>query len=73
MAAGTDLSRPFTILEARYYKDNGSNEICENSEDFKKMRIGKPPRHHLTVIRRNIGSAMKTGVTDLVSKYILSE
>ncbi|KAA8537390.1 hypothetical protein F0562_026923 [Nyssa sinensis] len=48
MAAGTDFSPPFTMLEGVYNKENEStteDEISENSDNLKQMPNGKPPRH----------------------------
>ncbi|XP_043712979.1 probable protein phosphatase 2C 27 [Telopea speciosissima] len=59
MAAGTDFSPPFTVLEGGYSKDNASSMEDENSEiseSLKQMKTGKPPRH-LSVIRNCISSA----------------
>lgn len=75
MAAGTDFSPPFTVLEGGYNKDNASitkDEICENSDDLKKMTNGKPPRH-LSVVRHSIDSATITGAVDLVRKSVVCE
>ncbi|XP_042508233.1 probable protein phosphatase 2C 27 [Macadamia integrifolia] len=59
MAAGTDLSPPFTVLEGGYNKDNGpsmGDENSEMSESLKQMKTGKPPRH-LSVMRHCVSSA----------------
>ncbi|KAJ4966164.1 hypothetical protein NE237_018013 [Protea cynaroides] len=59
MAAGTDLSPPFTFLEGGYGKDNASSLGDENSEisdTLKQMKAGKPPRH-LSAMRHCVSSA----------------
>ncbi|KAK2988215.1 hypothetical protein RJ640_020697, partial [Escallonia rubra] len=59
MAAGTDFSPPYTILEGGYNNDDVSameDETSGNSDDLKQMSHGKPPRH-LSVVRHCISSA----------------
>ncbi|CAL5384450.1 unnamed protein product [Camellia sinensis] len=48
MAAGTDFSRPFTVLEGNYSKDSvpaGEDEISEYSDHLKQTIKEKPPQH----------------------------
>ncbi|KAK9270413.1 hypothetical protein L1049_025992 [Liquidambar formosana] len=67
MAAGTDFSPPFTILEGGYNKSNVlavEDENSENSDNLKQMTNGKPPRH-LSVMRHYVSSARILGAADL--------
>lgn len=67
MAAGTDFSPPFAILEGGYNKDNVSameDENSENSDNLKQLTNGKPPRD-LSVMRHSVSTARLMGVTDL--------
>lgn len=67
MAAGTDFSPTFTVLEGGNNKDNvfvRKDEISENSDDLKQMTTGRPPRH-VSVVRH---SATIMSAVDLVSK-----
>ncbi|KAJ4964337.1 hypothetical protein NE237_024276 [Protea cynaroides] len=68
MAAGTDLSPLFTVLEGGYTNDNESSMGDENSQisdSFKQMKMGKPPRH-LSVMRHCMSSArLATSALDL--------
>ena len=69
MAAGTDFSPPFTVLEGSYSKDNllaKEDEISENSENLKQITFGKPPRH-LSIVRHCISSDTEATATDMVS------
>lgn len=73
MAAGMDLSPPFTILEGGYNKDNVStteDQSSENLNKLKQMTNGKPPRH-LSIARHNISSMRLLGSPDLVSLFRL--
>lgn len=50
MAAGTDFSRPFVVLEGGYSKDNLSGGDHENGDmvnldGAKQLTNRKPPRH----------------------------
>ncbi|KAF3975716.1 hypothetical protein CMV_001041 [Castanea mollissima] len=67
MAAGMDLSPPFTILEGGYSKDNVSiteDQSSENLNKLKQMTNGKPPRH-LSIARQSISSMRLLGSPDL--------
>lgn len=67
MAAGMDLSPPFTILEGGYNKDNVStteDQSSENLNKLKQMTNGKPPRH-LSIARHSISSMRLLGSPDL--------
>ncbi|PSS17176.1 Protein like [Actinidia chinensis var. chinensis] len=67
MAAGTDFSPPFTVLEDSYSKDNmlaKEDEISENSENLKQITFGKPPRH-LSIVRHCISSDTEATATDM--------
>lgn len=69
MAAGTEFSPPFTVLEGSYSKDSvpgKRDEISENSDNLKQMTNGKPPRH-LSVVRHFISSDAEVAASDLVS------
>ncbi|KAJ9673284.1 hypothetical protein PVL29_023088 [Vitis rotundifolia] len=66
MAAGTDFSPPFTLLDVGYSKVNVSvmeDENSNNSDNLKQLTNGKPPRH-LSVMRHCIGSARLLAATD---------
>lgn len=70
MAAGTDFSPTFKVLEGGNNKDNvfvRKDEISENSDDLKQMTTGRPPRH-VSVVRHSISSATIMSAVDLVSK-----
>lgn len=74
MAAGADVSPPFTLVEGGYSNDNMSaiqDEISQNSDNVKHMSSGKPPRH-LSVVRHCISSATLVAATDSVSKFFTS-
>ncbi|GMY28074.1 probable protein phosphatase 2C 27 isoform X1 [Fagus crenata] len=67
MAAGMDLSPPFTVLEGAYNKDNFStteDQSSENLNNLKQMTNRKPPRH-LSVTRHSISSMRLLGTPDL--------
>ncbi|XP_058073277.1 probable protein phosphatase 2C 27 isoform X2 [Magnolia sinica] len=67
MAAGTDLSHPFTVLDGRFCNDNRppiGDENSEALESLKQMNTGKPPRH-LSVIRHCISSAQLVAEDEL--------
>nr|POF10862.1 putative protein phosphatase 2c 27 [Quercus suber] len=67
MAAGMDLSPPFTILEGGYNKDNVStteDQSSDNLNKLKQMTNGKPPRH-LSIARHSISSMRLLGSSDL--------
>jgi protein phosphatase 2C family protein 2/3 len=69
MAAGMDLSPPFTVLEGAYNKDNFStteDQSSENLNNLKQMTNRKPPRH-LSVTRHSISSMRLLDTPDLVS------
>lgn len=69
MAAGTDFSPPFTLLDVGYSKVNVSvmeDENSNNSDNLKQLTNGKPPRH-LSVMRHCISSARLLAATDFVS------
>ena len=69
MAAGTDLSSTFTLLDVGYGEDNVSvmeDENSNNSDNLKQFTNGKPPRH-LAVIRNCISSARLLATADFVS------
>ncbi|KAJ9165840.1 hypothetical protein P3X46_020666 [Hevea brasiliensis] len=58
MAAGMDLSPPFTVLEGGYSKDNVpsmENPNSENLDNLKQTANGKPPRN-LSVMRHSMSS-----------------
>ncbi|KAM7513977.1 hypothetical protein LguiA_003560 [Lonicera macranthoides] len=62
MAAGADVSPPFTLVEGGYSNDNMSaieDEISQNSDNMKR----KLPRH-LSVVRHCISSATLVTATD---------
>ncbi|RVX16085.1 putative protein phosphatase 2C 27 [Vitis vinifera] len=68
MAAGTDFSPPFTLLDVGYSKVNVSvmeDENSNNSDNLKQLTNGKPPRH-LSVMRHCISSARLLAATDFV-------
>ncbi|KAF8377457.1 hypothetical protein HHK36_030835 [Tetracentron sinense] len=67
MAAGTDLSHQFTVLEGGYSKDNVSiveDENFETSESLKQMKIGKPPLN-LPVLQHCVNTAQMVATADL--------
>ncbi|OVA00642.1 Protein phosphatase 2C (PP2C)-like domain [Macleaya cordata] len=68
MAAGTDLSPPFPVLESGFIKEIGSSIEDERSEvlveTLKQMKIGKPPRH-LSVMRHCMSSVRLVSSTEL--------
>ncbi|XP_016442221.1 putative protein phosphatase 2C 27 [Nicotiana tabacum] len=67
MAAGTDFSPPFGILEEGYSSQENTSsakdELREGSGELKQT-IGKPPRH-LSVGRHSLGSVAFVAATDL--------
>lgn len=69
MAAGTDLSRPFTILEGDC--DNVSSVENECLDSLRQLTSGKTLRHLSTVQQCTI-SAWLLPATDLVSILYLS-
>lgn len=74
MAAGTDCSPPFTLLDSGYVKENApevKDELSENSNDSKQTPCGKPPRH-LSVVRHSISTATLQQASDVVSKFLIS-
>lgn len=64
MAAGTDLSCPFTILEGNY--ENVSVAEDESLDSLKQLMSGKPPRH-LSVVQHCVISARLLPATCSVS------
>lgn len=71
MAAGTDFSPPFNLIEGSYNKDNNpavKDEPLEDSNDLKQTSSGKPPRH-LSVVRHSINSAILLSPTNLVNTF----
>lgn len=69
MAAGTDLSSPFALLDVGYSKTNVSameDENSNNSDNSKQFSNGKPPRH-LAVMRHCVSSARLLAASDFVS------
>ncbi|GJZ38614.1 probable protein phosphatase 2C 27 isoform X1 [Tanacetum coccineum] len=59
MAASTEFSRGYVILEGGLSKDNasvGEDEILQNSDRLKQMGVRKPPRH-LSGVRHSMSSA----------------
>ncbi|KAH7845530.1 hypothetical protein Vadar_003214 [Vaccinium darrowii] len=71
MAAGTEFSPPFTVLEGSYSMDSGpgkKDEISENPDNLKQMTHGKPPRH-LSVVRHFISSDAEMAASDLESDF----
>ncbi|KAL1535172.1 protein-serine/threonine phosphatase [Salvia divinorum] len=62
MAAGTELTHPFTIVESDCSNDNSSEVsevkdviVSDNSEELPQTVNGKPPRH-LSVVRHYLGT-----------------
>lgn len=71
MAAGTDFSPLFRVLETNYNKDNVSAKEDEASENLTKtipITPGKPPRH-LSVMHHHDGSISLLATADLVSFF----
>lgn len=64
MAAGADLSRPFTVLEGGYNREDTAED--ENLENVRQLANRKPPRH-LSVMRHSVGSARLLAASDFVS------
>ncbi|KAI5660894.1 hypothetical protein M9H77_20217 [Catharanthus roseus] len=67
MAAGTDFSPPFNLIEGSYNKDNMpavKDKPLEDTNDLKQTSRGKPPRH-LSSVQHSIGSATLLPHTDL--------
>lgn len=59
MAAGTEFSPAYAMLEGGFNKDIVSmveDELSQNSDRLKQMAIRKPPRH-LSVVRHSISTA----------------
>lgn len=65
MAAGTELSPSYALLEGGYNKDNVSvvEDESDDSDNLKQVTNGKPPRH-LSIVRHNISSAALASATD---------
>lgn len=71
MAAGTDFSPPFNLIEGSYNKDNTpavKDKPLEDTNDLKQTSRGKPPRH-LSSVQHSIGSATLLPHTDLVHTF----
>ncbi|KAK0577006.1 hypothetical protein LWI29_026499 [Acer saccharum] len=69
MAAGMDLSPPFTVIEGGRNKDNLSAMENENSDDLnsiRQMTLGKPPRH-LSAMRHCVSSTRLAAAADLAT------
>ncbi|KAI9199916.1 hypothetical protein LWI28_000320 [Acer negundo] len=69
MAAGMDLSPPFTVIEGGRNKDNLSAIENENSDDLnsiRQMTLGKPPRH-LSAMRHCVSSTRLAAAADLAT------
>ncbi|CAK9180328.1 unnamed protein product [Ilex paraguariensis] len=67
MAAGTDFSPPFRILEGGYTKNyvaSMEDKISENPDNLKQITNGRPPQQ-LAVVRHCISSATLADATDL--------
>ncbi|KAH7567000.1 hypothetical protein ACOSP7_011311 [Xanthoceras sorbifolium] len=74
MAAGMDLSPPFTVIEGGCNKDNLSameNENLDNLNNIKQMTSGKPPRH-LAAMRHSVSSTRLVAAADLASDVNIS-
>lgn len=59
MAAGTEFSPAYIMLEGGFNKDNVAvteDEISNNSDQLKRMAIRKPPRH-LSGVRHSMSTA----------------
>lgn len=74
MAAETEFSHPFTILESDYSNDSSEvsevkDVISDNSEELKQTVIGKPPRH-LSVVRHSLGAGALLPPSELVSVVV---
>nr|GEZ30156.1 probable protein phosphatase 2C 27 [Tanacetum cinerariifolium] len=66
MAASTEFSRGYVILEGGLSKDNasvGEDEILQNSDRLKQMGIRKPPRH-ISGVRHSMSSATLIPLTN---------
>lgn len=73
MAAYTDFSPPFAIVEGGHSKENTSavkDELLEGSNELKQT-IDKPPRD-LSVVQHSASSAALVADTDLVSEKYYS-
>lgn len=70
MAAGADLSRPFTVLEGGYNREDMAED--ENLENARQLANGKPPRH-LSVMRHSVSSARFLAASDFVSQILVLE
>ncbi|GMH04682.1 hypothetical protein Nepgr_006522 [Nepenthes gracilis] len=66
MAAGADLSSPYTVLEGSYKKGNASaikDERTESLSNFIQRSNGKPPRH-ISVVRPCMSSVRLSAMID---------
>ncbi|ERN17166.1 hypothetical protein AMTRI_Chr09g33790 [Amborella trichopoda] len=73
MAAGTDLSPPFALLEGGYDKEKGSSSDEEGSgahENLKQMMVGKPPRH-ISCMRHCVSTARLATAAELDSDNVI--
>lgn len=77
MAAGAELTHPFTIVESDFSNDNSSEVsevkdviVSDNTEELPQTVNGKPPRH-LSVVRHSLGTDALMPPSELVSGFVL--